>query len=65
MKQNTITKEYLYAKDMGIRALWETLEIIDKETDPNCEMVADRSFIVGKLQLINELMEYLDETTQE
>jgi len=61
MKQNIITKEFLYNKAMELTSVWNTLEIIDKDVEANSEMVAERSLIVGKLQMINELMEYIDE----
>jgi rRNA processing protein Krr1/Pno1 len=58
-----ITKEFLYDKAMELTSVWNTLEIIDKDVIPNSEMVAERSLIVGKLEMINELIEYINETT--
>jgi hypothetical protein len=60
-----ITKEFLYDKAMELTSIWDTLEIIDKDVDATSEMVAQRSLIVGKLQMINELMEYIDDTESE
>ena len=63
MENNKITKELLYNKAMELNSIWDTLNIIYVDVDPNPEMIQEKAIIVGKLQMINELIDCIDETT--
>ena len=55
-----ITKEILLEKVMETDVLWNTKLIID---ETNMETVVSRARIVGKLEMLNELIDYINETT--
>ena len=60
MKMKTITKDVLLEKSLENKVLWDTNEIIQEK---NMETVVDKARIIGRLEMINELMDYLNETT--
>jgi hypothetical protein len=55
-----ITKELLVQKTMEIDTLWSVNSLIE---EGDLQTVISKAKLVGRMEMINELINYLDETT--